>query len=103
MESASPRQPDSNADNRAQRRGRRVDNCWLISVRRLRHQTLWLPRTVGSHTRGVVRTSADAHTVLRFADVEIDGTADGGSVRQTSDDARQYNLLVYFLQTRTVR
>jgi hypothetical protein len=50
-----------------------------------------------------VRTSADAHTVLRFADVEIDGTADGGSVRQTSDDARQYNLLVYFLQTRTVR
>lgn len=46
------------------------------------------------------RTSADAHTVLRFADVEID--MDRRVVARSGQDIKvtpaEYNLLVYFLQ-----
>jgi DNA-binding response OmpR family regulator len=46
------------------------------------------------------RTSADAHTVLRFSDVEID--VDRRVVARSGQDIKmtpaEYNLLVYFLQ-----
>jgi DNA-binding response OmpR family regulator len=46
------------------------------------------------------RTSADAHTVLRFADIEID--MDRRVVARSGQDIKmtpaEYNLLVYFLQ-----